>query len=483
MMKFMRFILTCGLIIITLGGFSQKLVQQKVESYCNTNPRLTYAQYAISVKDVKTDSVVVAINEKKSMTPASIVKLYTTSAALQELGKDFRFKTVVGYTGTIQKGVLKGNLIIIGGGDPTLGSKFFPQSKQFVDSIVQAIKKKGIQSIDGLIVLDCSLYGKEAIPQSWVWEDFGKDYATGVYPLSFYDNVFSITLKTGNVGDTAKITQVFPAEMSTTIQNNAIVGDDKSQEPSILGNPEELSRIVSGVVPANRNSYIVRGAMPSPPDAFGMEIKQALFRANMVKYNQEYIVKYDPFFKDGMDTVLVLLSPELELIVGITNYHSNNSYAEHMLKYMGYAKQNKGTFEAGTQVVQKHFADLGMTSQGAMLYDGSGLSRYNTTTASHMTEFLIKKYQQGADTSTFFRSLPISGKPSTLRSYDFPSYMIGKINAKTGSMNRVRNMAGYMTTKSGKRVAFCVMIQGFLDTDGDMKKTMLDILDSIYTNY
>lgn len=482
-MKFTHVIYTLGVTLSVAAGYSQNTVQHKVETYCNTTPRLTYAHYAVSVKDVAKDSIVVAINDQKSMTPASIVKLYTTSAALQELSNRYTFKTVVGYTGTIQKGVLKGNLIIIGGGDPTLGSKFFPQSKTFVDSIVQAIKKQGINSIEGNIVLDCSLYGKEAIPKSWVWEDFGKDYATGVYPLSFYDNVFSITLQTGNLGDTAKITQVFPAEMSTNIQNNAIVGDDKAFEPAIQGNPEELSRTVTGMVPANRSSYIVRGAMPSPPDAFGLEIKQALFKANMVKYNQEYIVKYDAFFKDGMDTVIVFQSPELELIVGITNYHSNNSYAEHMLKYMGYAKQNNGSFDAGTQIVQKHFNDLGMKSKGAMLYDGSGLSRYNTTTASHMTEFLVKKYAQGADTSSFFRSLPISGKPSTLRSYDFPSYMIGKINGKTGSMTRVRNMAGYMTTKSGKRVAFCVMIQGFLDTDGDMKKTMIDILDSIYTNY
>lgn len=482
-MKFTHVICALGFAIIAHAGFSQTTVQNKVETYCNSNPRLTYAHYAISVKDVSKDSVLVSVNDKKSMTPASIVKLYTTSAALQELGSDFTFKTVIGYTGTINKGVLKGNLIIIGGGDPTLGSKFFPQSKQFGDSIVVALKKKGINSIEGNIVLDCSLYGKEAIPQSWVWEDFGKDYATGVYPLTFYDNVFSITMKTGNPGDTAKITQVFPNEMSTTIQNNAIVGDDKTKEPAILGNPEELTRTVTGMIPSNRNSYIVRGAMPSPPDAFGLEIKQALFRANMVKYNQEYIIKYDPFFKDGLDTVLVLESPELDLIVGITNYHSNNSYAEHMLKYMGYSKLNKGTFDVGTQVVQKHFKDLGVQAQGAMLYDGSGLSRYNTTTATHMTEFLVKKYSQGADSSSFYRSLPISGKPSTLRSYDFPSYMIGKIHAKTGSMNRVRNMAGYMTTKSGKHVAFCVMIQGFLDTDGDMKKTMLDILDSIYINY
>ncbi|OQA98397.1 MAG: D-alanyl-D-alanine carboxypeptidase DacB precursor [Bacteroidetes bacterium ADurb.Bin217] len=482
-MKFTRIIYALSLTTLTVLGYSQTSIQHKVETYCNTNPRLTHAHYAVSVKDVSKDSLIVAVNEKKSMTPASIVKLYTTSAAIQELQKDFTFKTVIGYTGTIQKGVLKGNLIIIGGGDPTLGSKFFPQTKFFVDSIVQALQREGIQSIDGLIVLDCSLYGKEAIPQSWVWEDFGKDYATGVYPISFYDNVFSITLQTGNVGDTAKITQVFPSEMSTTIQNNAIVGNDKSNEPAIQGNPEELTRTVTGLIPSNRNSYIVRGAMPSPPDAFGLEIKQALFRANMVKYNQEYVVKYEPFFKDGLDTVAILQSPNLELIVGITNYHSNNSYAEHLLKYMGYNKLQKGTFEAGTQVVQKHFSDLGILSPGAMLYDGSGLSRYNTTTATHMTEFLVKKYSQGADSSTFFRSLPISGKPSTLRSYDFPSYLIGKINAKTGSMNRVRNMAGYMTTKSGNRVAFCIMIQGFLDTDGDMKKTMIDILDTIYTSY
>ena len=108
-MKFTRIIYALSLTTLTVLGYSQTTIQHKVETYCNTNPRLTHAHYAVSVKDVSKDSLIVAVNEKKSMTPASIVKLYTTSAAIQELEKDFTFKTVIGYTGTIQKGVLKGN--------------------------------------------------------------------------------------------------------------------------------------------------------------------------------------------------------------------------------------------------------------------------------------------------------------------------------------------------------------------------------------
>lgn len=466
------------------GVIAQSTIQKKLDTYCGSNAKLSYSQVGISVKDLQTDSVIASVDANKTMLPASLVKMYTTSAALAKLQPDFKFKTVIGYSGEINnKGVLKGNLVVYGGGDPTLGSKFFPQTKGFVDTIVQAIKNKGITSIDGYIILDCSMYGKEVIPQSWIWEDFGKDYASGVFPISMYDNTFQITLQSGAAGDSVQIKQVLPAQMATSITTDVTSNSGSNSEPSIQGNPEELTRVVTGSVPANRSAYTVRGAMPSPPNVFGLELKQALYRSNMCNYDQEYVIKFDPYYDSTLDTILVLQSPELNLIVGVTNYYSNNSYAEHLVKYLGYAVNRKGTYESGTQVVKNYFEEIGVTAKGVNLYDGSGLSRLNTTTANHMTDFLVKEYKVGADSSYFYRSLPVSGKYGTLRSYEFPSYMIGKINGKTGSMSRVKNMAGYMTTKSGKRVAFCVMINGFLDEDGDMKAQMLDILDTIYANY
>lgn len=476
-----------SLIILLINAvfftYAQTSVQQKITTFCESSNRLRHAHYAISVKDVHNDSSVVSVNDYKSMTSASISKLYTTAAALDYLTPDFTFKTVVGYVGTIHKNVLKGNLIIIGGGDPTLGSKFFPKTKHFLDTIVQAIKEAGITKIDGHIILDCSMYGKEFIPQSWMLEDYGKDYATGVYPLTFNDNIFSITFSAaGNAGDTAKITNISPQKSSPEVASEVILGGNEDLV-KVQSKPDEFKKVAAGTLPTYKNNYVVRSAMISPPDAFALELKQALIAEKIVKPNQDYSIKLDPFFKEDLDTITILESPKLEFIVGITNYYSFNSYAEHIIKYLGYYKKNSGTFKAGAEVLQDYFKELQISIYETIIFDGSGLSRFNTTTARQMTEFLNKQYAKGGDTAMFYRTLPISGKPSTLRSYDFPSYMIGKVRAKTGSMSRVRNLAGYMITKSGRKVSFCIMFQGQLPSDGDLKKEMIQILDTVYLHY
>ena len=143
-----------------------------------------------------------------------------------------------------------------------------------------------------------------------------------------------------------------------------------------------------------------------------------------------------------------------------------------------------GTFSDGALTILSYFKTLNMKCGGAALYDGSGLSRTNLINANHMSEFLVKEYDvAGGKSSAFYRSLPTSGRSGTLRSFPFSANLVDKIHAKTGSMTGVRNMAGYMETKSGKMVAFCVMFNGFFDSDYNMKEKQAKILEMIYKNY
>ncbi len=471
----------CSFLLLqsSLVGVAQNSMQKDLDRYCLDEKNFFYTNVGVSVRDVETDSVIAEINGNHSMTPASIVKLYTSAAALSYLGDGFQFKTTIGYTGRIDKnGTLYGDIVVVGGGDPTMGSKFFPSTKKHIDTIVTAVMNAGITKIKGQVVVDCSLYKdeKETIPKTWLFDDYGKDYAAGVFPVAFQDNIFQVNIKTGVKGEVAQLSDTTNG-LDLSIQEG-ITGDS-----TILLHSRANDQLVkiNGYLPPNRNEYIVRSAMPSPPDVLGMELHQAFFKKGLVEYTHEYRISKKSVH---VNVLKEIYSPELQYIVAIMNYYSNNNYAEHLVKYLAYKQKSTSTFSDGALQVIDYFKKLEIKSSGVALYDGSGLSRTNFTNANHMSEFLVKQYLTvGRDTSSFYKSLPVSGRSGTLRSFPISAKLVDKINAKTGSMSGVRNMAGYMDTKSGKKVSFCIMFNGFFESDYNMKQKQAEILEKIYNNY
>lgn len=454
-------------------------MQKEIDAYCTNEKNFFYTNVAVSVRDIQSEKVIASYNGDHSMTPASIVKLYTSAAALAFLGDEFQFKTTIGYTGSIDKnGILNGDIVIKGGGDPTTGSKFFPSTKSFIDTIVKAVSDAGIVKIKGRVVIDCSLYKdeQESIPKTWLFDDYGKDYAAGVFPISYQDNIFQISIKTGETG--------MKPELTDSTENTGVSIEDGTIGDSTLllhSNADDQLVKITGYIPPNRNEYVVRSAMPSPPDVLGMELHQIFFKKGFVQYTHEYRIS-----KKNVNAKVIkeIYSPQLQYIVAIMNYYSSNNYAEHLVKYLGHSEKGSGTFSDGALTVMSYFKKLGMKCGGAALYDGSGLSRTDLINANHMSEFLVKEYNNvGGKNSAFYKSLPTSGRTGTLRSFPFNSNLIDKIHAKTGSMSGVRNMAGYMETKSGKTVSFCIMLNGFFDSDYKMKEKQAKMLEMIYNNY
>lgn len=150
---------------------------------------------SLYVTDAETGKVVVNENGDMCLTPASITKLISTATALEILGPDFTFKTTLAYDGKITNGVLNGNIYIIGGGDPTLGSTYL-KNTAFLPKWTAEVKKLGIHTINGSIVADASIFERMPIPPGWLWEDLGNYYAAGTFGLSVYDNTLSVTMQT-----------------------------------------------------------------------------------------------------------------------------------------------------------------------------------------------------------------------------------------------------------------------------------------------
>ncbi|MFO7869184.1 MAG: D-alanyl-D-alanine carboxypeptidase/D-alanyl-D-alanine-endopeptidase [Bacteroidales bacterium] len=449
------------------NAYTQTEPQKIINEFYNKKPDLRSAFVGFHAIDMSTDSVIVDLNSTKSMMPASLIKLFTTAAALDYLGEDFQFKTYISHTGTIDdSGVLDGDIVIHGSGDPTLGSKYFPEKKHFIDSIVQKIINYGIQSINGKIIIDCSIFDSQSIPTTWVWQDMGLSYAAGVYPISMNDNIFTIT---------------FANAESDTLKRKGLSRIKRGTPPGIPASPFEYNEYDSVDIDPQNGRFIVKGSIPAPQEILGLELIQRFMSRDVCNISQEYMSVVIPV-RGITDTIGALTSPKLHEIVEVANKKSINNYAEYLLKYLGYNVYDDGSYSVGTNVVTDYIDSVGVNSRGVYIYDGSGLSRYNVVTPQHVTYFLqnvtAKNY---AD--TFINSLSVSGTSGTLKSYPFPKNMTNKIQGKTGSMTRIRNLAGYMTTKSGEKVVFCVMMNGHTCNARGSKKLITELLANLYTNY
>ena len=159
-------------------------------------PEYRSALIGIQIENVKSGETLYSYNSEKLMIPASTMKIITTAAALEILGENYRFTTKIGFSGKVRDQKLKGDLVIIGGGDPVLGSEYFQDeyfTEHFLDVWAKKIKAAGITQIDGDLILDASLYDSEKIPPTWIWEDMGNYYGAGASALTVYDNLFRIT--------------------------------------------------------------------------------------------------------------------------------------------------------------------------------------------------------------------------------------------------------------------------------------------------
>ena len=147
------------------------------------------ATFGIHIHNLSTGETMYSRNSNKRMIPASTLKTITTAAALEILGPDYRFSTQVGYTGKIRNKTLAGDLVIVGGGDPALGSEYFENdysNPDFLDVWAQKFKAAGISRVEGNLVLDGSLYDSEKIPPTWIWEDMGNYYGAGASALTVF---------------------------------------------------------------------------------------------------------------------------------------------------------------------------------------------------------------------------------------------------------------------------------------------------------
>lgn len=470
----MKKLLILPLLFSCLMTFAQtKELENVVNSIQNETP-FRHASLSVSVYNITHKANVFSHDAQRSISPASLNKLFTTAVGFEKLGSDFRFKTTLAYSGNIdEKGVLHGNIYIIGGGDPLLGSYRFRQTTP--DTMFaqwkKAIASQGIKSIDGRICYDATIFDDQPLHDSWQWGDIGNYYSSGVSGLNFHENMYFIYFNPdGQLGYPASIASTSPANIDIRNINEVVTGAAGSGDQVIVyGAPGTKERLCRGTVPLEKKGFPIRASLPNPGETCA-SLFSTYLRNNGINV-ESYVSEAFSRQKD-LHPIIDFNSNTYYIIAQYTNLTSNNVYAESIFKYLGYKLYGKGTYSNGAKAITDFFKAHSLESSGVRVVDGSGLSRLNRVTTDFVCRFL-NEVSHMPIYNDFSMSLGKIGESGTVRNMlkDLPSNV--DMRVKSGSMDDVLGYAGYVTTPKGELLCFSIIANGF-DCSGKQAKQKME---------
>ena len=416
--------------------------------------------------DIENNLPVAFHDENRALIPASTMKLLTTATAFEILGKETRFKTSILYQGeidTINK-VLNGNIIIKGGGDPALGSHRFQNHYGAIfRKWATEIKNLGIDSINGAIITDATIFNNQ-LPSTWIWGDIGNYYGAGANGLSVYENFYTLSLKSASeVGGKVEINSVTPKIPNLDLTNNLVSNSVGKDLAYIYGGPNQFNRLISGSIPKNSTNYGVKGSIPNPESLAAFLLNSKLNETGVKTKNKLLSANIEDSLYNPKETkeITYTESPTLFELIKLTNLHSINLYAEHLINHIGLKQNGVGSTISGTEAMLSFWRKSGIDVEGMSIFDGSGLSRFSVLTSKQLVDVLIYMHQKSKDKTDFYNTLSVAGKSGTLINIGKNTAAQGNIYAKSGYMNRVRSYAGYAKTKSGRTIAFAIIVNNY----------------------
>ena len=419
-----------------------------------THPITGQANMSVYVQNMQTGEVIDSYRADHVVPPASVMKLLTTGAALEILGPGYRFPTVLEYTGTIENGVLHGNLYIHGSCDPSLGWK---GRTGFLDQWLKAVQKAGITTIDGGIIADMTMLDGEAQNPNWLCEDAGNYYAPGIFALNYYGNTMNIVLQSGEPGTVAKVVKTEPYVEDVYFINRIRCDKITYDGAFVSGLPYSRERYLTGAVPSNLGTFGVKGDLPNPGLLLARHFTNRLREAGIsVKRDANYIADYNPLVPPRTELYIHYSEP-LSEIIKETNVNSNNLYAEALFRYLGTRYTLPGTIHNSQDLLRDFWRRRGVTVQNAIIKDGCGLAPQDAVSAKAFVQ-LLSFMARSNNKEAWINSLPVSGQSGTLKSLCPKTELEGRIHAKSGTIAGTKNFAGYIDMPNGETWVFAILI-------------------------
>ena len=433
-----------------------------IDSILN-QPELQHVQVGMIVVDLEGDSVIYARNCHRNFVPASNVKIITSAAALTFLGPDFRFKTRLALNGKMQKNKWDGDVIVVGGGDPSF-------SLEDLEHFVTVIKDYGISNITGDIILDDGYFTDERLPIGWAWHYLDARYAAEISALSVNRNVVNVRIEATRPGTLANVFLEPPTGYVRLV--NAMRTRASDDSIIIFRRPEANTIYVDGGI-GYGHTRDIEVAVKDPSMFFGEYLKERLISSG-VKINGQCI-KSEESSSYNLNSTLeivdsVLSVPMFEIIKEL-NTESVNLYGEAVLKTLGSYYSKEGSFRAGVSIIKEFMRRCGADTALIALHDGSGLSRHNLLSPYDIV--LVLRYMYHSDLfDEFFGLLPGPGEGTLERRF---TVLNGLMRAKTGTLDAVSCLSGYLRLND-KDYCFSLLFNNFTCTNRKIEIIQEEIL-------
>ncbi len=443
-----------------------------------TEGPLAHCTVSLLVSDAVTGEVLYERSPDVPLAPASNMKLITTAAAVSELGAEYEFSTrLLASTPPDENGVLAGDLILVGSGDPCLRvDALAPEGiADPAGFLIDLLISTGVQRVDGSLVLDDGLFDRQALHPHWLAEDLGYSYAAPVSALSIDGNCLNISVDGGGDGVRPRLS------MGTVIDGyqlrNELKWSSRSQQADVsLLRPDDggVVRIAGAMshglgarsytVPVRDGALLFGRRMVAQLRARGVAVRGGLAREVGAAKRHRNPVE------------LVRFETPLSLAVLLANKESDNSISDHLLKTLGAARSEQGSFAVGSRAVLDFLAHTAQTEcTELVIEDGSGLASSNRLTARSLVDVLVTMNTSAApERQVFLTSLPVSGLDGSLaRRLGEPPYR-SAVRAKTGYIEGVSSLSGYAVAHSGRVLAFSFLANGLKPGENKAVKALQD---------
>ena len=459
--------------------------------------RLQNGFWGLKVADAATGAVYYEREAGRRFVPASNVKLYTAAAALDQLGPDYRFETRLYRQGPVVNDTLRGDLIVRGAGDPTIGGYEQRRDRlQVFRAWVDSLRAAGIQHVTGRILGDDDIHTDAPLGHGWAWDDLPYRYAPELSGLSFAGNLIKLTARGREVGE--------KAVLSWDPLHTGYVDAVNRTRTVRSGADEEYRRL-----PGSRTLYVESRLLPGGtqserlsvgnPTGYFVNVLRAMLEQSGISVKESARdadhLPGDPVSYTAPQTHVVARyrSAPLADIVETMMEESQNLYAEQILRTLGAERPvaalmqgdpddpDPGSGAMGVEAALRTFEAAGVDTSRIRLADGSGMSRYDMVTPT-MTAALLLYMRQHPDpdvADAFTSALAVGGRTGTLeyRFRDGPAE--ARVRAKTGTLSGVSALSGYVTTAGGQPLVFVIMANHYSADTGDARDAMDRIVQAI----